>query len=157
MADLPIPAVRKVQAAMIAAIAARRPDLNGFPDRTPGEPLSEGEWPGYVIRYEVRFRLAPDGGQYFNEAQFTFECQSSNAPGEPLDHINQQSVTDINNALQADPSLGGMLEDIQPLGSDNSQPESPDVGSAILQVMATYYTLIHDHSTIVGVSGQLFP
>ena len=148
---------RKVAAAMMAAIAVKDAALQGFIDRTPGEPLGEGEWPGYLVRYEVRFRIAPDGGQYFNEAQFTFECQCGNTADGTMDQVNQRSVTAINDALQADPSLGGMLEDIMPLGSDNSQSESPDVSSAILQVTATYYTLIHDHSTIVGVGGQIFP
>ncbi|EQA97280.1 hypothetical protein [Sphingobium sp. HDIP04] len=154
-------AVRKVQAAMIAAIAvevaAAGRALHAFPDRTAAEPLSEGEWPGYMIRYEVKFGLAPDGGQYFNQATFTFECQSGNTVDGSFDKINQQSITDISNALQADASLGGLLEDIQPIGSDVTQSESSDVGSAVLQVVASYYTLIHDHSTIVGVGGQLFP
>ena len=157
MADPRPSAIRKVVERAVAAIALVSPELQGFIDRTPGEPLSEGEWPGYLLRYEVRFSLSPELGQYQNEALLTFECQSGNASGATLDQTNQRSVTSINDALQADPTLGGMVEDIQPVGSDNSQPESPDVGAAILQARVTFYTLIHDHSTIVGVGGQLFP
>ena len=152
-----VAAIRKVQAAIMAAVALVRPDLSGYADRTTAEPLSDGEWPGYIIRYEVKFNLSPELGQFFNDALFTFEVQSGNAAGAPLDHINQQAVTDISNALQADPTLGGMLEDIQPIGSDNSQPDSADVGSAVLQVRATYYTLVRNHEVIVGHGGQLFP
>ena len=142
---------------MMAAIQLVRPDLQGFADRTTAEPLSEGEWPGYTVRYEVKFNLSPEMGQFFNDALFTFECISGNAGGATLDQINQRAVTDINDALQADITLGGMLDDLQPLGSDNSQPDSADVGSAVLQVRATYFTLIRDHSTIVGHGGVLFP
>lgn len=152
----PVAAIRKVQAAIMAAIALARPALPGYADRTAAEPLSEGEWPGYLIRYEVKFNLSPEMGQYFNDALFTFEVQSGNATDAPLDLTNQQAITDINNALQADPTLDGMVEDIQPIGSDNSQPDSADVGSAVLQVRVTYYTLIRDHSTIVGFGGLLF-
>ena len=153
----PVAAVRKVQAAIMGAIAVVRSDLTGYADRSTAEPLSDGEWPGYVIRYEVKFNLSPELGQFFNDALFTFEVQSGNTAGASLDQINQQAITDISNALQADPTLGGMLEDIQPVGSDNSQPDSADVGSAVLQVRATYYTLVRNHEGIVGHGGPLFP
>ncbi|BBD98047.1 hypothetical protein SAMIE_1015480 [Sphingobium amiense] len=149
-------AIRKVEAALMEAIAVRRPDLQGFADRSTAEPLSEGEWPGYSVRHEVKFNLSPEMGQFFNDALFTFEVQSGNTTDATLDQINQLAVSDINDALQADPTLGGMVEDVEPIGSDSSQPESADVGSAVLQVRVTYYTLIRSHSTIVGHGGQLF-
>lgn len=157
MADPAVPAVRKVLGAMVAAIAIACPDLRGFTDRAQDEPLSEGEWPGYVVRYDAKWHLAPEGGQYYHTATFNFECQSGNAGGAALDLINQRSVAAIHNVLMADPSLGGMLHDLQPVGADQSQAESSDVGSAILQVVANYYTLISDISVIVGVGGQNFP
>lgn len=157
MADPAVPAIRKIAAAMMQAIATARPDLHGFIDRSQAEPLNEGQWPGYVLRYEVKWSLAPDLGQYYHTATMSFECQSGNSAGATLDLTNQRSVADIHNALMADPSLGGRLDDLQPIGSDQTQPESADVGSAVLQMQATYYTLIHDINVIVGVGGQQFP
>ena len=66
----PVAAVRKVQAAIMGAIAVVRSDLTGYADRSTAEPLSDGEWPGYVIRYEVKFNLSPELGQFFNDALY---------------------------------------------------------------------------------------
>ena len=96
----PVAAVRKVQAAIMGAIAVVRSDLTGYADRSTAEPLSDGEWPGYVIRYEVKFNLSPELGQFFNDALFTFEVQSGNTAGASLDQINQQAINAINAQVQ---------------------------------------------------------
>lgn len=152
----PVAAIRKVGARMMEAVADLVPELQGFIDRTAAEPLGEAEMPGYLLRYEVKFSLSAEMSQYFNDALFTFEVASGPDATPTIDQFNQRAIAQINDALQADPTLGGMVEDIQPIGSDNSQPDSADVGSAVLQVRVTYYTLIRDHSTIVGFGGLLF-
>lgn len=153
----PVSAIRKVAEAAMAAIHQVRQDLQGFVDRTAAEPLGNAELPGYLLRYEVKFSLSAEMSQYFNDALLTFEVVSEDTDTITMDQFNQLAIAQINDALQADPTLGGMVEDILPIGSDNSQADTADVGSAVLQVRVTFYTLIRNHSTIVGHGGVLFP
>lgn len=153
----PVPAIRKVQAAIKAQIFAAYPALNVIIDRTDDEPLDENEWPAAIIKMMVdEMSHGPEQGQCSHRVIVHIECQSGNTATNSIDAVNQMTIAQIVAAIHADRTLGGRVEDIEESTSDASENAGADAGAAVLLFETRYYTPRGDLFTIVGVGGVLF-
>lgn len=157
MADPRIPAIRIVQN-RLAAVMGQIEGYQVFLDRSDAEPLEEDERPAINIRVvSVSFDAAPEGiWQTWHRAIIQFDCLSNGSAVETIDLANQRAIALIIELIHGDRSLGGRLQDIIEQDVSGSELDGADVGTAILQVEAWFFTPRGDHFTIVGVGGQTF-
>lgn len=151
------PALRKVQDAFVALIAAKRGDLHLFIDRSDVEPLDESERPGVVMRC-VSVEIAPFEyqGQTYWRTLFQLDLHSDNTADATIDLTNQLMLADIVEAMQADRTLGGRLQIFEEDAVSAAGDDGADAGCAIFQVKVDFLTPRGDFRTIVGHGGQTF-
>jgi hypothetical protein len=157
MAETRTPALRIVQNRLKEVVE----EIDGyqvFVDRSDAESLTEEEQPAINLRVvSVSLDAAPEGlWMTWHRAIIQFDCMSSGSVEETIDLANQRAIALIIEALHADRSLGGRLQDIIEQDVSGSEMDGADVGTAILQVEAWFFTPRGDHFTIVGVGGQHF-
>lgn len=158
MADpTPTPSFRKVQNALVQ-LWEDIDGLNLFVDRADSEPLDESERPGAVIRIvNVVLGPGPDGlWMTMHRATIQVDCQSGNAAGETIDYRNQVTIAEMVARLHADRSLGGLLQSLEEQAMSGSEADGADVGTAIFELEAVWFTPRGDFYTIVGQAGATF-
>jgi hypothetical protein len=151
---MPDPAIRIVQN-RIRNECESIGGYNVFVDRPDAEPFDEADYPAINIRaVTVQFDAAPDGQwQTMHRAKFQLDCISGREVGEAIDLINQRAVADIIAALHADRTLGGRLQDLNEIAVSGSELDGADIGSALLEIEALFFTPRGDFYTIVGQAG----
>ena len=129
-------------------------------DRSDAEPLHEGEWPAASVRVpSVQFE--PGGQetyglryQILHRATFHIDCQSGSKVGETINEVNQQTIASIIGVIAPDPTMGGMVESMEPQAMSGSELDGADIGCAILEIQVVFYTPSDDLFTLVGMNGD---
>lgn len=154
MAD---PAIRKVQNA-IKTMAESISGITVFVDRDDDDPVPQSQRPAVEIRIvSVQFEFAPDGQwQDLHRALIRFDCMSGQSVGETIDYTNQKTVANIMAKIAADRTLGGMLQSFEAQAVSGSEADGADVGCAIFETEAVFFTPRGDFFTIVGQAGVHF-
>lgn len=149
----------KILTEILTRLQAADPARHWFIDRADTDPLTEAELPGIAIRLlNDDFGPSEEHGQDRHRATIQFDCQSGLDTGLTIDAVNRESIAIIVETLWDDgnPTLGGRLESIEPDYADASEQSVPDVGWAVLQCTATFYTPRGDWRTIVSAAGVTF-
>jgi hypothetical protein len=152
-----IPAIRKVQNALVTLIETARPTLNVFVDRDDDEPLQENELPGIVIRFlDDQFDYMQEyGASTKHTVAIQIDCHSGGNVSDTIDMVNQQTISDIIAAIGANRTLGNRLHELEEQSATGSEQVAV-TGCAILSLQAIYFTPRGDFYTIIGHAGQTF-
>lgn len=150
-------AVEKVRDAIAAIVTVALPGFTVAAGRTDQDNIDDKDLPAVMIAVlSGNSGDGPQQGQLIHSPTIQFDCIAENSATLTIDQVNQRAMARIVRALHADPTLGGMVEDLVIVASDPSEQSAPDAGWAVLQMTTTYYTPSGDLFTIVGQSGEIF-
>lgn len=147
------PAIIKVRDQLVTLLGGLT-GVNVFGDRGDEEPVQESERPAVVIRF-VDQQLDPAMGQSEMRHNCTLDMdvyEESLSDG-GLTKALAVIVTDINDLIAGDRTLGGRLESFELRSITTDPNETPDVGVAIVTAELTFITPRGDFTTIQGASG----
>ena len=156
---MPDPAIAKVEGALAAQLAAwpALADYTVLTDQSEdiALPSDQDKTIGvFTVAYEVD--QADEQHQTIHRATIEFEAISRTQSVGTISRANHTVIAHIVGALASDRTVGGRLLDIQEVDVAPAGANGKDVGSASLQVVATFFTPRDDWFVILGQSGQQF-
>lgn len=152
-------ATTKIVEAVSAKCATAMPDVIWNENRSDQEPL-EPEFEAAVNIRLVNIQTNPF--EMSSQQQFTgtlqFDCYANATATKTIDQINQETHAGIIAALwdDGDPTLDGMVNDLEPSEADPSEQDVADAGWAPLLFRVEWFTRRGDAVMIVGRGGVLF-
>lgn len=150
-----VPAITRVRAALFAVLAAT-PALNWFDGRSDDEPIDESERPAGVLRFtEVAFETGQGGGLVMHTAAFEIDLFAGGNSFNDIDGANAVAMSDVNAAIQADDTLGGLCAYCNLTGMTGSAESQPDVGAITLTGELMFFTPENDFNTVMGANGPI--
>lgn len=128
--------------------------LSVFLDRSELEPLHESHdaWPAALI-YVTDWRWDnPETGEggLLHTVEFTIDVQSGGTDVAIIDLDCMNAVADINDAIAADYSLGGLLQTCDLTGASGLSDNDALVGASEIRGEMTFWTARDDFKTIVS-------
>jgi hypothetical protein len=149
------PAIRKVVVAMAAQLAAAVPGLTFIIDRAPSEAVAREETPCCLVQFTGEQITPLDQSTSVHVATIDLEiCVRAAATG--IQERLAILIADAMGALQADRTIGGLVQDIEEQSVTSDSVGRPDVNSAALALNVTYLTPRGNFFTVLGQSA-VFP
>lgn len=152
-------ATTKIVAAVRAKCAAAMPTITWLENRSDQEPIGPEFGTAVNIRLvNVQTRPFEGQAQQAYAGTLQFDCYAEATPLLSIDEVNQATHAGIVAALwdDGDPTLDGMVDDLEPSESDPSEQDLADAGWAPLMFRVEWFTRRGDAVMIVGRGGVLF-
>lgn len=152
-------ATSKIVAAVREALETAMPTVTLVSNVPEVESLPRGFGSAVNIRLvNVQTRPFEGQSQQAYSATLILECYAEASTTQTIDEINQATHAGIIAALwnDGDPTLDGMVDDLEPTESDLSEYDLADAGWAPLMFRVEWFTRRGDAAMIVGRGGVLF-
>lgn len=152
-------ATSKIVAAVRAVLATAMPTVTLVSNVPEVESLPRGFGSAVNIRLvNVQTRPFEGQSQQAYSATLILESYAEASTTQTIDEINQATHAGIIAALwnDGDPTLDGMVDDLEPTESDISEYDLADAGWAPLMFRVEWFTRRGDAAMIVGRGGVLF-
>lgn len=152
-------AISKVEDALAFLIAAY-PDLSDWQiitDQSVDQAL-EGEDARQIQIYTTAYtqQQADEQGQTLHTATIEFACVCGDPTVGIIGRANHAAIANIIAAIDADRTLSGRLLDLQEQDVAGAAANGKSVGTASLQMTATFFTSRSNWFQIIGQGGQIF-
>lgn len=152
-------ATTKIVAAVRTKCAAAMTGVTFVEDISEVESLPDDFTKAVNVRL-LNIQTRPFEGQSMQAYSGTlqFDCYAKASTTLSIDEINQETHAGIIAALwdDGDPTLDGMVDDLEPSESDPSEQDLADAGWAPLMFRVDWFTRRGDAVMIVGRGGVLF-
>lgn len=150
------PALTKLQTALVTLIESIPGEYQCHPNRETDEPLQESERPAYVPRIvECTFDTQLGGGMMDWRIVIDVDMLDNSEAGDTITNKLAVMLSLFIAALNADPTLGGLVGEIVPRSFTASSDSVPDLGCATLTLEAVLLTPEGDFNTVMGASGPI--
>jgi hypothetical protein len=152
-------ATTKIVNAVSAKCALAMVDI----DFTANRPEVDAPSPGFGRAVNIRLvnvSMRPFEGQSMMQCTGTlqFDCYAEATDTKTIDVVNQETHAGIIAALwdDGDPTLDGMVDDLEPSDSDPSEQDIADAGWSPIQFAVTWFTPRGNAAVIIGRNGVQF-
>lgn len=132
------------------------PGIRVFEARAEDEPIMPGERPCVVIRF---VEGKPDGGfgggQYAHDLGIELDLYGESMTLDTITRQLAQMLSDVNAALEADRTLGGLVGNIEILSYTADAESVADLGCLNVALFTRVETPSGDFNTVLGATGPI--
>ena len=146
------PAVFQIQNALVTLLDAALAS-SIIVDRASNEPVADSEIPAVVVNPGDQSYFEFDLSTTGHNAEFGLDIYERKTLAKSISRMQQDTIALIVAALAADPTLGGMVQTMEPQNASSPDGNSADIGSVTLTIRIDYFTPRGDFNTIIGQSG----
>ena len=146
------PAVFQIQNALATLLDAALAS-SIIVDRASNEPVAASEIPAVVINPGDQAYAEFDLSTTEHTAEFGLDIYEQKTLAKSISRNQQDTIALIVAALQANRTLGGMVQTMEEQAVSSPDGNAPDVGAVTLTIRIVYFTPRGDFNTIIGQSG----